>query len=109
LAYKVILQSTALGDAEGYAQWIKEQSGLTPAERWLRGLEAVIGSLAEMPARFKVIDEQEEFSVELRQVLHHSHRVIYHVNEVTQSVHVLRIYHGARRPLSKGDVPQPRG
>ena len=57
-----------------------------------------------MPNRYKIIDENESFDLLLRQVTHHSHRVIYQVDETTKTVHLLRIYHGARRALRGSDI-----
>ena len=107
MPYNVIIQDSATLDAGDYGGWIKQKSGATPADRWLTGLESLIDSLAEMPTRFRAIDEQEDFDIPLRQVPYHSHRVIYHVNEETQTVHVLRVYHSAQKALTKDDVPDP--
>lgn len=60
-----------------------------------------------MRRRFRVITEQTHFSIELRQFLHYSHRVIYHVNDDTGTVHVLRVYHGRRDVLLPEDVTAP--
>jgi len=102
------MQQTALEDALEHAMFVRdEKQSAQAAARWLDELEAVILSLAEMPNRYKMIDERESFRITLRQVLHHSHRVVFHVNEGTQTVHVLRVYHGSRRALSPEDVPTP--
>jgi toxin ParE1/3/4 len=108
LNYKVIVQDAAIRDAREYAAFIRKKSkDAEAARRWLDALEALIQALAEMPNRYKVIEEQEDFQIRLQQVIHFSHRVIYHVDERTQTVHVLRIYHGARRPLISDDVDEP--
>ena len=97
-----------MDDTREYAAFVRhEKQSASAAKRWLDELEGVILSLSEMPNRYKVIEEQEAFGISLRQVLHYSHRVVFHVNEATQSVHVLRVYHGARRELSPDDVPAP--
>lgn len=108
MAYSVIVQDTAQLDATDYAAWIIKQSGgaTGPAERWLSGLENLIDTLSEMPTRFRVVDEQEDFDIPLRQVVYFSHRVIFHASEETQTVHVLRVYHGAKKALSETDVPE---
>jgi plasmid stabilization system protein ParE len=97
LIYKVIIEATAQQDAQDYAAYIiRESRGTAPAKKWLSELEAAIEMLADMPRRFRVIDEQSRFPMELRQFIHYSHRVIYHINEETCTVHVLRVYHGRR-------------
>ena len=97
-----------MADAIRYSEYIRHES-LSPgsATKWLDSLEALIRSLAEMPVRFRLIEEQELFDIPIRQVIHYSHRVIYTVNEETQTVHVLRIYHGARSALLATDVNMP--
>ena len=62
-------------------------------------------SLAENPERFAVISESEELGKELRDVLNYSHRIVYWVKEADQVVEVLRVYHGARQPLTQKDIP----
>lgn len=108
LGYKVVLQDVAAQDAREYASFLFQRSkNSNVAVRWLDELTALLDGLSEMPKRYKVIEEQESFKVELRQVMHHSHRLVYHVNERTQTVHVLRVYHGARKPLLPTDFSSP--
>ena len=106
MVYEIVVADSAIEDAKGYAQFILEQSGgITAVDTWMTGLERLIESLAEMPTRFKTIEEGDAFMIELRQALYHSHRVIYHVDEVNRVVHVVRIYHGARKSLVSTDIP----
>jgi toxin ParE1/3/4 len=108
LLYKIIIQKPARQDALEYAAFIlRESKSREAANRWLDQLENTIRSLTEMPMRYKAIEEQSAFNLPLRQVLHHSHRVIYHVNEVTETVHILRVYHSARRSPSPKDINYP--
>lgn len=105
MEYKVIIESPADQDARDYVRFIAvENSEPDAARRWLDGLESLISDLAVMPRRFPVIEEQAEFALELRQLRHHSHRVIYHVDDETQIVHILRIYHGRREMLTEVDI-----
>jgi len=104
--YKIIIQDAAIADAKQYAAYILEQSkNREVAARWVDELEEVIGTLAKMPKRYKIIQEQEEFAIELRQVLHYSHRVVYHINEKLRAVHVLRVYHSAKKPILPDNLP----
>jgi len=106
LIYKVIVQDSAAADARDYAIFLLEESkNQAIAARWLDELETVIAGLSDMPKRYKLIDEQEGFVIELRQLLHYAHRVIYHVDETERLVHIVRIYHGAKQPLSLDDDP----
>lgn len=69
-----------------------------------RACKALILSLQEMPGRFPVIPEAEELGLPYRSALHHSHRVIFRVDAEKNTVYVVRVYHGARRPLTPEDV-----
>ena len=63
-----------------------------------------IFSLAENPKRFAVIPEVGEFSQEIRDMNHYSHRIVYWVRDAEQTVEILRVYHGSRRPLTPKDI-----
>jgi len=104
--YKVIVEITAQREALEYATYLMEEcQSFTTADTWLTELEDAVENLAHMPRQFRVIPEQEHFSIELRQFHHHSHRVVFHINDDAQSVHVLRVYHGRRAPLSQVALP----
>lgn len=103
--YKVEITDSALEDAEEYVQYIRlEKKEPGAAERWFRGLVSIILSLETLPARCARIPEAEEFSVELRHLIYYSHRIIFHVDSKRKKVKVLRVYHGARRPLRQPDI-----
>jgi plasmid stabilization system protein ParE len=104
LAFRVDITETAIGDAEEYVRFIREQ-GREPeaAERWWRGLLDAIDSLEEMPLRCPPIPEIDDFEETLRHLLYYSHRIVFRVNEMTKTVVVLRIYHAARKTLSGED------
>ncbi len=110
MTYKVVIEETAASDARDYATYLKvDQQAPEAAPRWLNELEAAILQLAHLPRRFRITDEQAHFEIELRQFLHYSHRVVYHVSEATKTVHVLRIYHAhrdAQGPTELSQLPQ---
>ena len=97
MRYRVRINPAALADAEEYVSFIRDQK-LEPlaAARWYDRLTEAILSLDTMPRRCPVILEQNSFKVELRNHYYHSHRIIFHIDEEVRTVHVLRIYHGAR-------------
>ena len=102
--YRVVLSATAESEAEAYADFISEKSGSRAiARRWLNGLQAKVNTLKEMPHRYAKIPE-DFGSLELRQMMHHSHRVIYGVDEAKQCVSIYRVYHGSRQPLGEVDA-----
>ena len=105
MTYKVIVQDPAENDAFEYAEYICVQNQeREQAKKWLNELQLTVLSLSEMPRRFPVIEEQTTFAIELRQFLHYSHRVIFHVNDTESTVYVLRIYHVRRDALRAGDI-----
>lgn len=96
----VEITDAALADAESYVRFLQEdrQEPLA-AERWWNGLLDAILSLETMPGRCPVIPEQKHFARELRHLIYASHRIIFSISG--NLVTVVRIYHGARRPLEK--------
>ena len=57
-----------------------------------------------MPNRHSVADETRDMENEVRQLLYHSHRVIFRVIEDMQTVSILRVYHSARVPIQLEDL-----
>jgi toxin ParE1/3/4 len=64
------------------------------AERLGFALIARAELLAQFPQRGRVVPEYDD--PRLREVLHLSYRVIYRLNEVAQTVEVVRFWHAAR-------------
>ena len=106
--FSVNIQPGALADAEEFVAFIRSQK-LEPraAGRWYDGLTEAIESLALMPQRCPLIPEQEDFKIELRHHHFHSHRIIFHIDEVARMIHVLRVYHGARDALRPERIETP--
>lgn len=88
-------QNAELEIAEVFA-WI---APLAPenALRWVSELEQRIESLATMPGRGKRAPEQDQFDVDVRQIIHDNYRVIYSVEPGL--VRVLHVCHVARLPF----------
>jgi toxin ParE1/3/4 len=103
MAYRVIVMPSAQADLQEHTDYIALDSDRY-AREWLNKAWDVISSLAENPKRFAVIAESEEIGVELRDALHYSHRIVYWVKDEEQVVEVLRVYHGARKPLTQKDI-----
>jgi len=76
-----------------------EQNAIT----WLRGLYAAIDTLETMPERCRVIREIDAFDQEVRNLLYHSHRVIFTVNDEALLVEVHAFRHGAQDEISASD------
>ena len=103
MAFRVEIAEPAELDINEAALYIASDSP-SAAFRWNTELWQLILSLREMPAWFSVIEEAEELGVPYRSALHFSHRVIFTIDEPANTVYVVRVYHGARRPLTHKDL-----
>ena len=100
MAYAVRLADLAQAEAENYLAFIHSQSNdPIAAEEWWTGLLVVLRSLQTMPARCPGLKSAAPDGSIRRQLIYHSHRIIFRVDETAKTVFVLRIYHGSRRPL----------
>lgn len=104
MAYQIVVMPLAVADLEASTRLIAKDSK-AQARKWLRDAWDQIFSLATMPERFPVIDESAEIGTDVREVLHHSHRIIYRVKKSERTIEILRVWHSARRPLGSSDLP----
>ena len=74
------------------------------SRRWLIEFWQAIDSLKEMPFRAAIIPEAEAIGIAYRGLLLDPHRIIYRIDEDRSIVYVIRVYHGARRPLMREDL-----
>lgn len=103
MAYKVLLSAPAERDIKEAAGFIAANS-TEAASKWLDGLQETIQTLEEMPVRHALIPETATLGMPYRSLPYFSHRVIYRVDEARAQVFVVRVYHGARKPLQNEDV-----
>jgi plasmid stabilization system protein ParE len=75
--------------------YIHEQSPQN-AKAWLQGLYEAIGTLEKMPERCPCIREQGAFDEQVRNLIYHSHRIIFTVNEDASIVEVHAFRHAAQ-------------
>ncbi len=102
MAFRVEITEEAERDATDILDWlISEQAGLTGLQ-WFLGLEKAIASLATFPGRCSLAPENAAFPFEVRHLLYghkpHVYRVLFTIEGDTVSV--LRIRHGRRRPIA---------
>lgn len=102
MAYRVEVSAQAESDAEAILEWlIAEHAGETGI-RWFLALEDAIASLATFPGRCSIAPESKAFPFQVRQLLYgrrpHVYRILFTVEGET--VNVLHIRHGRRKPLS---------
>lgn len=70
------------------------------ARLWLRGLYEAVDTLETMPERCPLIREHEAFDVEVRNLIYHSHRIIFTVNDEASVVEVHAFRHAAQDDIS---------
>lgn len=102
--YVVSIAGPALEDATVAYEWIASSASIDAADRWIDGLLGEVATLKEMPGRYPAIRETIESEIVYRSVNYYSHRLIYRIDEDTRTVMIVRIYHGARRPLMSSDL-----
>jgi len=106
LAFRVDITEAALADAEDFVEYIRgEKKDTVGAERWWNGLLEALFSLERSPGRGSLVVEAPLRVRGLRQILYHSHRIVFELDDQHAIVRVLRIYHGSRRGLRQSDVP----
>ena len=103
MAFSVEITDPARDDIDDAVTFIAQKSR-PAARKWKTELQSLILSLQEMPGRFAVIPEAAEMGMLYRSAPHRSHRVIFRVDEQKNTVYVVRVYHGARHPLTDEDI-----
>jgi plasmid stabilization system protein ParE len=103
MAYRVETTARAERDADNLlSRLIAQQAGETGL-RWFEGLEKAITTLADMPERCSLAPENTHVPFEVRQLLYgrkpHIYRILFTIEGDT--VYVLHIRHGRRRPLTR--------
>jgi len=98
LTYSVRFSPIAENDIEEYRLYIlKHSHDDIPARNWVKGLLDDASTLRDFPRRCPRIPEQHRFNIELHQLIHQSHRLIFHIDG--NMVEILRVYPSAARPL----------
>jgi plasmid stabilization system protein ParE len=69
------------------------------ASHWLGGLYRAIDTLETMPARCSLIREHDAFEEQVRELLYHSHRIIFTIDEENALVQVHAFRHSAQDEL----------
>ncbi len=101
MAFLVEVTDKALADAEEYFKYLLANSNdAEVADVWSRGLDDAFASLESMPERCARVREQEFTNLQLRQVLYHSHRIVFEIRKPDHVVRVLRVYHSSRKPFT---------
>lgn len=98
--YRIIITPTAIEDLAAQVEYIRSDSARA-AQRWYDDCIEAIDSLALLPRSGRIAPESEWFEREIRQIVVHSHRVLYVIEE--KVVRVLHVRNAARKPFRRGD------
>ncbi len=93
MAFQVIWSRTAVEDLREIVQYIAlDDAGAAAhlAERIIRRIE----DASELPFSNRVVPEKADQSV--REVILRPYRILYHVDERREAIHILRVWHAAR-------------
>ncbi len=93
----------AVEDAIRGAFYYIHQRSPQNAAAWLRGLYQAINTLETMPERCALIREKAAFDEEVRELLYHSHRIIFTVHDDKTEVLVHAFRHSAQDDLKAAE------
>jgi plasmid stabilization system protein ParE len=103
MAFRVETSAQAETDANAILEWLLSEHAGETGIRWFLALDDAIASLATLPERCPLAPETERFPFEVRQLLYgrkpHAYRILFTIEGDT--VKILHIRHGRRRPLSE--------
>jgi plasmid stabilization system protein ParE len=103
MAFRVEASAEAERDAEEILEWLLSQHAGDTGARWFLAMEQAIESLATFPERCPLAPENTRFPFEVRQLLYgrkpHVYRILFTIKGDT--VHILHIRHGRRKPLAR--------
>jgi plasmid stabilization system protein ParE len=104
--FRVEVTNHAAESIDEYRRYIAEQSGSPKvASNWTDAVYNKIDLLRYMPTRFAIASEGARCSYKVRRLLIGKYIALYHVDENTETVHVLAFRHGARLPRPE-DLPK---
>ena len=104
----VRVRPRASADLVAIAVGIARTTSLTAAVRWRQRIAGVIRALADDADQWPEADEAADLGIDLRYRQfgrgRHTLRVLFTVDDSTQTVNVLRVRHAAQDRLSADDV-----
>jgi len=97
MAFRVEIEPQAIEDLDSIANFIKQKSSFTVAERWFNEVMHDIASLKNMPARCPVAPEADGFGEEVRLLLHgrkhRTYKIYFAIHQETSSTGTVRVFH----------------
>jgi plasmid stabilization system protein ParE len=104
---KVVLADTAKADADRMYAWITAEAPVH-GPQWFEELTDSLHSLERLPQRCPLARESAKARRPIRCLLfgkrHGVYRILYEVDERTQTVWILHIRHGALQDLRPGEL-----
>jgi len=87
--YAVVFEESAQSDVRESYDWGRRKWGKREAQQWVRQLrKAVTEQLAVVPKAFSLAPEDDEFSVEIRQMIVGRYRILFTI------LHIRGVYIG---------------
>jgi len=104
--YHVLLTDKAEADVAAVLAWFRNQSAVAAGAKWFAQLMAAIDKLEVLPERCAKATEGTDLGLDLREILVGKRRGVYRVifQIEGRTVHILRVWHGARDALSRDDL-----
>jgi toxin ParE1/3/4 len=96
VSYRILFQPPAARELDEVFGWIARRSP-GRATAWQVGAIERILTLTELPRCCPLAPEARDTELEIRQLMYGDYRILFTIEE--DVVNILRIRHGARRPL----------
>lgn len=98
--YQVIMTPDATNDMTALGNYIADVLGApNSALNYVRAVRKEIGSLSEMPSRYKPVDEEPWHSRGIRRLLVRKSYVYYRIDEASKTVYILNVIYVGRDQL----------
>lgn len=99
-SYSVIMTPDAIDDMTDLRNYIADVLGAPKtAFAYIRTVRKEIGSLTEMPARYKPVDDEPWHSRGVRRLLVKNSFVYYRIDEKAKTVYILNVIYARRDQL----------
>ena len=108
MSFNVIFLPKADADVLDHAAWYAARDPAGAAQWRIGMFTAVVTNLEADPHRYPEADEAADLGIDLRELVHgrgrRVYRVLFTVDDPTQTVHIHRVRHAAQDRLAPGDI-----
>jgi len=101
-SYRIIIKPSAAQDLQQIHEYIEKHSPQNAADV-ARKILREIDELQQLPHRYPIYEGHLHANEEIRRMVVRPFLVYYHVDDVRKAVHILAIWHGARRQPRRFD------